>query len=69
LLKRRVVAELARFAVRFDPPVLHALSAEFGCTPQAIQRDLRAVQSEGRLDFAPAPVGQRAMIGWLRQQN
>jgi hypothetical protein len=47
--RRRVVAELSRFAVRFDPPVLRALSAEFNCSEQAIQRDLRVVQSEEAL--------------------
>jgi len=47
--RRALVAELSRFAVRFDPPVLKALSAEFGCTAQAIRRDLRAVQSEAAL--------------------
>jgi len=39
----------SRFAVRFDPPVLRALSAEFCCSEQALKRDLRAVATEAAL--------------------
>jgi hypothetical protein len=47
--RRQTVAQLARYHVAFDRPVVKALATAFCCSPQAIQRDLRVVQSEAAL--------------------
>jgi hypothetical protein len=44
--RREEVAHLLRYGVRFEPPVIAALSREFSRTATAIRRDIRVVKSD-----------------------